>query len=330
MDRNRLLNELILQIKGELGRGITFWPEATWNEAARGLLSGRAPSSGTGAEAVTTAQGAKTAGKAARQKLVKTIGRAASPKPARKTASSTTPGGADSETTPAAKKPKPDFGPPPVAKNRAKDWEAQLSSVAKEIRACKLCELSQTRINPVINSGSGQVPLVFIGEAPGANEDAEGEAFVGRAGKLLTKIIEAIDIPREDVYITNVLKCRPPKNRNPAPDEIKLCSPFLERQLEILKPRAICTLGLFATQLLLESKAPMGALRGRVLLYRNIPVVPTYHPAALFRNPGWKHKVWEDVQLLRKVLDQGPEAYTPKVEKNEPEQKTAPQSGDLF
>ncbi|MBD3236277.1 MAG: hypothetical protein GF330_06225, partial [Candidatus Eisenbacteria bacterium] len=203
---------------------------------------------------------------------------------------------------------RPTFGPPPEATGRDEDWAAQLEALAGETRECTRCGLNQTRTHAVPGSGSGTVPLVFVGEAPGRDEDQQGEAFVGRAGQLLTKIIAAIGIDRRDVYICNVLKCRPPNNRNPLPDEIETCAPYLMRQLEILKPRVICTLGLFATQLLLESKAPIGKLRGRVFRFRGIPLLPTYHPAALLRNPGLKRTVWEDVQLLRKILDEGPPA----------------------
>jgi DNA polymerase len=153
-------------------------------------------------------------------------------------------------------------------------------------------------------TGNARVPLVFVGEAPGADEDAQGIPFVGRAGQLLTKIIAAIGLAREEVYICNILKCRPPQNRNPAPEEIAHCSPYLERQLEILKPKVICSLGLFATQFLLETTAPIGKLRGRVFQYKGIKVLPTYHPAALLRNPALKTTVWEDVQLLRRILDE--------------------------
>lgn len=313
MDPQQLLNELILQIRGEMGRGITFWAEKDWNEAAGAFVSGRP------VRIAPDLRGSATPMKSEAEK------------PATRTPAARTPA-----TFPAAagesksKKKRPVFSPPPKAIGRAKDWRKQLETIADEIRACTACELFQSRINPVVCSGSGKVPLVFVGEAPGANEDKEGEAFVGRAGKLLTQIIEAIGIDRKDVYITNVLKCRPPGNRNPATGEIECCSPFLQRQLDLLKPRVICTLGMFATQLLLESKAPMGQLRGRVLLYHGIPVVPTYHPAALLRNPGWKRNVWEDVQLLRKVLDEGPEAYTPKIQMKTDDQANQPQSGNLF
>ena len=313
MDRIQILNELILQIRGELGRGITFWADSDWNESARGLMSGRPVRIASDLQGTPVTAKTPQSGTAASSSS--TAARTPSPAQTRATQSKT-------------KNKQPVFGPPPSAKGRKKDWAGQLAALSEEVCACTGCKLADTRINPVVGSGSGKVPLVFVGEAPGANEDAEGEAFVGRAGKLLTQIIEAIGIDRKDVYITNVLKCRPPGNRNPATEEIETCSPFLLRQLEILKPRAICTLGLFATQLLLESKAPMGQLRGKVLLYRGIPVVPTYHPAALLRNPNWKRKVWEDVQLLRKVLDEGPEAYTPKIQMKE--EKHLPQSGNLF
>lgn len=198
----------------------------------------------------------------------------------------------------------PVWGPPPLAIGRDPDWEAQLEAVHREASACRACALCETRNSVVFSSGSAKVPLVFIGEAPGADEDAQGEPFVGRAGQLLTKIIEAIGLRREDIYICNVLKCRPPENRNPNPDEILKCSPFLERQIDILKPKVICTLGLFATQRILGSELPIGKLRGKFFEYRGTPVLPTYHPAALLRNPSWKATVWADVQLLRRKLDE--------------------------
>jgi DNA polymerase len=199
---------------------------------------------------------------------------------------------------------RPEWGPPPAAAGRAPDWETQLRAVEAEAAACMACGLCRTRRHVVFGTGDARVPLVFVGEAPGADEDAQGIPFVGRAGQLLTRIIEAMGLSREDVYICNVLKCRPPENRNPAPDEIAKCSPFLERQLDLLRPKVICTLGLFASQTLLQSTAPIGKLRGRVFEHRGIKVLPTYHPAALLRNPNLKAVVWEDVQLLRKILDE--------------------------
>jgi len=142
-----------------------------------------------------------------------------------------------------------------------------------------------------------------VGEAPGANEDQTGRPFVGPAGQLLTKILAAINLSREEVFIVNVLKHRPPGNRNPLPEEVEACRPHLTRQLEVLKPKVIVALGTFAAQTLLETKLPIGKLRGQVHEYLGIPVVVTYHPAALLRNPAWKRPTWEDVQFARRILD---------------------------
>lgn len=199
---------------------------------------------------------------------------------------------------------RPEWGPAPEATDRDEDWAAKLEAVGKEASVCRACGLCETRQNVVFGVGSAKVPLVFIGEAPGADEDRQGIPFVGRAGQLLTRIIAAMGLDRDEVYICNVLKCRPPGNRNPAPEEIGKCSPFLDQQIELLRPKVICTLGLFASQYLLDLKLPIGKLRGRVHDYHGIPVVPTYHPAALLRNPGLKATVWEDVQLVRRKLDE--------------------------
>ena len=163
--------------------------------------------------------------------------------------------------------------------------------------------MCSTRTQTVFADGRPGVELCFVGEAPGADEDAQGLPFVGAAGQLLNRIISACGLKRDEVYICNVLKCRPPGNRNPAPDEIACCTPFLQEQLAILKPRVICTLGLFASQYLLESTAPIGKLRGRIFDYHGTPLIPTYHPAALLRNPALKATVWEDVQLVKRTLD---------------------------
>jgi DNA polymerase len=144
---------------------------------------------------------------------------------------------------------------------------------------------------------------MFVGEAPGATEDELGRPFVGAAGQLLDKIIGAIKLSRNDVYICNVLKHRPPGNRNPMPDEVQACSPFLLRQIELIQPKVIVALGTFAAQTLLNTKEGIGKLRGKVHRYYGVPLVVTYHPAALLRNPGWKRPTWEDVQLARKLLD---------------------------
>jgi uracil-DNA glycosylase len=198
---------------------------------------------------------------------------------------------------------RPAWGPPPEATGRAEDWRARLDALGTEAAGCTACGLCETRHKVVFGAGGGRVPLVFVGEAPGRDEDLQGEPFVGRAGQLLARIIEAIGLTREQVYICNVLKCRPPENRNPLPDEIAACRHFLEDQLNILRPKVICTLGLFAAQLLLGSTMPIGKLRGRLFTDGRWPILPTFHPAYLLRNPSAKSTVWEDVQALRRILD---------------------------
>lgn len=177
--------------------------------------------------------------------------------------------------------------------------ENVLKAYNDEIKDCRKCPLCRTRKKFVFGEGNPKARLVFIGEAPGGDEDLAGRPFVGAAGKLLTKIIEGgLKMPREEVFICNILKCRPPGNRNPLPEEIEQCEPHLIRQLEIIRPKIICALGTFAAQTLLRTKAPISALRGQIHYYQDIKVIPTYHPAALLRNPGWKRYVWEDIQLL--------------------------------
>ena len=178
-----------------------------------------------------------------------------------------------------------------------------LDAIAKEIATCRLCRLYATATNPVPGEGNPNADLMCIGEAPGATEDETGRPFVGAAGQLLTKILAAINLTREEVFICNVLKHRPPGNRNPAPDEVTACSPYLVRQIEIVKPKVIIALGTFAAQTLLDTKLSIGKLRGQVHKYYGVPLVVTYHPAALLRNPAWKRPTWEDVQLARRILD---------------------------
>jgi len=182
-----------------------------------------------------------------------------------------------------------------------------LDAIASEVRGCRQCALCETRTKAVPGVGSAQSGIVFVGEAPGADEDAQGEPFVGRAGQLLTRIIQAMDdaklipgvkLSRETVYICNVLKCRPPENRDPLPHEIERCSPYLERQLASLEPRIICCLGKFAAELLLGVKGTIAGMRGRVYTTHGAKLIVTYHPAACLRNPGYKRPVWEDMQLL--------------------------------
>ena len=178
-----------------------------------------------------------------------------------------------------------------------------IDALAKAVAACTACGLYAGAKNAVPGEGNPHAGFVCVGEAPGATEDETGRPFVGAAGQLLTKILAAIDFKREDVFICNVLKHRPPGNRNPAPEEIKACSPYLLRQLELLQPRVILALGTFAAQTLLQTTIPIGKLRGQVHRYYGVPLIVTYHPAALLRNPSWKRPTWEDVQLARRVFD---------------------------
>jgi DNA polymerase len=178
-----------------------------------------------------------------------------------------------------------------------------LKDIRTDLGDCRRCKLSEQRKNIVFGVGNPNARLIFVGEGPGHEEDQRGEPFVGAAGRLLTKIIEAMNFTREQVYICNIIKCRPPGNRNPMPDEIKACSPFLRRQISSIKPDFICALGAFAAQTLLETSVPISKLKGRFHDYMGIKVLPTYHPAYLLRNPGKKRDVWEDMQKLMKALD---------------------------
>lgn len=178
-----------------------------------------------------------------------------------------------------------------------------LDEVAKAIAACQACGLYKDAKHAVPGEGNPNAGFVCVGEAPGATEDETGRPFVGAAGQLLTKILEAIQLKREDVFICNVLKHRPPGNRNPSLDEITACSPFLLQQLALLQPRVILALGTFAAQTLLQTTTPMGKLRGQVHRFHGVPLIVTYHPAALLRNPNWKRPTWEDVQLARRIFD---------------------------
>jgi uracil-DNA glycosylase len=165
---------------------------------------------------------------------------------------------------------------------------------------CKLCSLGRTQV--VFGKGLAKARLMFVGEAPGEEEDQRGEPFVGRSGQLLTKIIEAIGLSREQVYIANVIKCRPPGNRNPEPDEVASCEPFLFRQIDVIAPRVIVPLGKFAAQSLLKTTDPITKLRGRQFEYRGAVLIPTFHPAYLLRNPSAKREVWDDMKRVREIL----------------------------
>jgi DNA polymerase len=184
-----------------------------------------------------------------------------------------------------------------------RDGFASLGELERAVAACKRCGLYRGAKNPVPGEGDPNADLMCVGEAPGATEDELGRPFVGQAGRLLTQILAAIDLPREKVYICNVLKHRPPNNRNPLPDEVTACQPYLVRQIELIRPKVILALGTFAAQTLLDTKLSMGKLREALHTYHGIPLVVTYHPAALLRNPSWKRPTWEDVQLARRFLD---------------------------
>jgi len=179
-----------------------------------------------------------------------------------------------------------------------------LDELAKLAAPCTRCKLAPTRTQVVFGVGNPNAELMFVGEAPGRDEDIQGVPFVGRAGQKLTQIIEAIGLKREDVYIANVIKCRPPQNRNPEPDEIETCEPFLFQQIDLIKPKVIVTLGKFAAQCLLRSEEPISKLRGRLFDYRGAKLIPTFHPAYLLRNPSSKREVWEDMKLVKKLLSQ--------------------------
>jgi DNA polymerase len=184
-------------------------------------------------------------------------------------------------------------------------WESagSLDVLNEMIHDCTKCDLWQTRTNLVFGTGNPHATFMVVGEAPGADEDAQGEPFVGRAGQLLNKILEAIHFKREDVYIANILKSRPPNNRKPTPEEVESCLPYLRKQITLIKPKIILCLGLTAAENLLGTTEGLGRLRGRVLDYEGTPVMVTYHPAALLRNPAWKRPTWEDVQAARKLHD---------------------------
>lgn len=177
-----------------------------------------------------------------------------------------------------------------------------LPALDQFLAGCTRCKLAPTRTNIVFGQGNPKAELMFVGEAPGRDEDEQGLAFVGRAGQLLTKIIEAIGRTREDVYIANVLKCRPPNNRNPERDEVETCKPFLNEQIRLIAPRVIVTLGTFAAQTLLETDEPISRMRGQWRTTRGVRVMPTFHPAFLLRSPDRKKDVWEDMKLVRDYL----------------------------
>jgi uracil-DNA glycosylase len=188
----------------------------------------------------------------------------------------------------------------PVFTSPADALAAIKADIGPACSRCKLHTLGRTQV--VFGVGNPEADLMFVGEAPGADEDIQGEPFVGRAGQLLTKIIEAIGLRRDDVYIANVIKCRPPGNRNPEPDEVAQCEPFLFQQVDTIKPKVIVALGKFAAQCLLRTSDPITRIRGKEFTYRDAILIPTYHPAYLLRNPSAKRDVWDDMKRVRAIL----------------------------
>jgi len=180
----------------------------------------------------------------------------------------------------------------------------ELKKLEEQVKGCTKCELCKNRTNVVFGTGDPDADLMFVGEAPGYYEDQQAEPFVGKAGQLLTKIIESIGMKRSDVYIANILKCRPPDNRNPDANEIVMCSPHLIRQIEIIRPKIICALGMFAAQTLLGTTDSIGELRGKFFEYQSTKFLATYHPAYLLRNPDDKKKVWSDIKKVRDFLQE--------------------------
>jgi len=205
-----------------------------------------------------------------------------------------------------------ELGVPGLARDKA--WRRQLPSspvglpaIREEIGDCTRCKLHRLgRRQIVFGVGNPNATLMFAGEAPGRDEDVQGIPFVGRAGQLLTKMIEAIGMTRDEVYIANVIKCRPPENRNPEPDEVAACEPFLFRQVESIKPKVIVALGTFAAQALLRTREPISRLRGQQFTYGDATLIPTFHPAFLLRSPERKRDVWEDMKKVRALLDLDP------------------------
>jgi len=189
------------------------------------------------------------------------------------------------------------FAADPVQQTRT------LADIAALVAECTKCKLCEARTNTVPGEGPTDARLVVVGEGPGRTEDETGRPFVGKAGELLTKILGAIELPREQVFICNVVKCRPPENRLPQYDEIAACVPYLYRQIDLLKPAVILAMGGTAAQTMLNTQQSLGALRNQVHRFRGIPVVVTYHPAALLRNPNWKRPTWDDVRIARRILD---------------------------
>jgi uracil-DNA glycosylase len=287
-----------LEQRLELGETTIVLESTTAAEIADALRNppragGNAPSKGTPDRATTHPSGAVMEMPDWRAAL-KEQGVEPSPKPDRPH------GGIHASPSP---EPANASAPPTAAASGGMATLDSLNAIAASVSHCTKCPLYATATNPVPGEGNPDADFMVVGEAPGATEDETGRPFVGRAGQLLTQILAAIGLSREDVFICNVLKHRPPGNRNPEPAEVIACSPYLIRQIELIKPKVILALGTFSAQTLLDTKISIGKLRGQIHQYHGVPVVVTYHPAALLRNPAWKRPTWEDVQLARRILD---------------------------
>jgi DNA polymerase len=208
------------------------------------------------------------------------------------------------------KKTEPPGGPAGTAALPDEPWVASgsLNELNESICTCLKCPLGHTRTKFVFGTGTPRADVMFVGEAPGADEDKQGEPFVGRAGQLLNKIIEAVGMKREDVYICNILKCRPPNNREPLPSEMETCTPYLAKQIDLLKPKFIIALGRISAQWLLQTSESLTSMRGKVYDYRGARLIVTYHPAALLRNPNWKRPAWDDMKMFKQLYDESKEA----------------------
>ncbi len=179
----------------------------------------------------------------------------------------------------------------------------ELEKFYLEIKDCRKCSLGETRKNFVFGTGNPKARIMFVGEAPGREEDEKGIPFVGKAGKLLDKMLDTIGLKRDDIYIANILKCRPPNNRDPHPDEVALCEPYLKKQLEMISPEILVALGRISAQVLLKRNDSLSKLRQDIQIYEDIPFVVTYHPAALLRNPQWKRNVWQDLKKIKTLME---------------------------
>ncbi len=303
---------LLLRQRQEMGASEIFLDEGSRAALLKTLQSVSPPKATTPSASPAGATGAASKDRPPAAPVVRPApptprGRPAPPESVDEPATddSTNPWAAGSARPPAAQKPV--VAAKPAASGILPKVDGLDYDALRELAmGCTRCGLSETRNQVVFSDGNPNARLVVVGEAPGANEDKTGVPFVGAAGKLLDLMLASVDLSRKDsVYICNVLKCRPPGNRNPQPDEIRTCSPFLHRQLQLVEPRALLAVGTFAAQVLTGQDDALGKLRGKVYSYEGIPLVVTYHPAALLRNSGWARPTWDDLQLLRQVMDGG-------------------------